>query len=188
MRWSLIWGLVVGWAVPVWALKPAPSSAVWGEYIDSLDSDRPMQIYTLGVDAGRPWGRLVEWLGAAQLLLVRGERIPEAWRGGGRFEADTVGAGFIGLGRLQWPTGPVRPFVEAGAGMLFSAGALPPGGTRWNFHQRWGWGLALRLQPTLWLGLSWRRLHLSNGKGFGHPDNPAYDGRGPTLELRRRQW
>ena len=69
--------------------------------------------------------------------------------------------------------------------MFLTTEAFPPGGTVWNFWTRWGAGVSIWVRDGLAVEVGVRRLHISNGKGFGHLHNPAYDGVGVVLGLRQ---
>ena len=121
-----------------------------------------------------------------KLALTTGRRFDEDDPGVPEREADGLGAGFLGL--LRWSPlrlSTVQPYVEASSGMVFTLEEFPPGGTVWNFWSRWGVGVSIGIRGELALVVGVRRVHISNGKGFGHPRNPAYDGAGVVVGLRR---
>jgi hypothetical protein len=100
-------------------------------------------------------------------------------------EVDTYGIGFAGFLRLDvFDFGFHSLFADGGVGMVFTTDAFPPEGTKWNFVQRYGGGLSVHLHEDASLVIGWRHMHVSNGKGFGHPRNPSYDGDGLFAGLR----
>lgn len=79
----------------------------------------------------------------------------------------------------------MRPYVEGSVGLALFAQRWPPKGTIWNFSRRYGLGLAVRPGRPWVLTLSWRHIHMSNGKGLG-PQNPAYGGHCWAFTVSRR--
>jgi hypothetical protein len=155
------------------------------EYFASEDSDRDIWVGTFGVDSSTEWLGFISLSGASHLMVARGMRFVETQTGIEEQDADTWGLGVFSTLRLGPHLGPITPFVEAGPGILYTSDEFPPGGTHWNFTQRYGFGAAIRLNRNLFLGISFRNLHVSNGKGFGHPRNPSFDGTGILVEFRR---
>lgn len=78
--------------------------------------------------------------------------------------------------------GPITPFVEGAFGAVYTSEDFPPDGTKWNYTQRYGVGLDVRVSEQIELALGYRHMHLSNGKGLG-PQNPSYDGDGLVLAV-----
>ncbi len=73
--------------------------------------------------------------------------------------------------KLDWTI-----FAEGGIGMLFSSGAVPPGGTDVNVLPTVGAGATFRLDDSgtrLIIGARWQ--HVSNARINGDSDNPAFD-------------
>ncbi len=167
--------------------KGAKTWAAYIEYYDSQDSDRDISIVQLNAETGFNLFRGFSINGNAYLMLTSGQRTLEDSIPVIKQKADVFGAGFLGF--LRWDVLRIQShslFVDAGAGMVFTNNAFPPGGTVWNFTQRYSLGLAIGLNENAKVLLGWRHIHISNGKGFGHPKNPAYDGNGPYLGLRFR--
>ncbi len=156
------------------------------EFVDSQDSDREIQMVTLGIGLGKELVRTLYGHVETKLALTTGTRFVEDGSAAAEREADGLGAGLLGL--LRWSPlrlWAVEPYVEASSGMVFTLEAFPPGGTVWNFWSRWGVGVSIGIRGKLALVVGVRRVHISNGKGFGHPRNPAYDGVGFVVGLRR---
>lgn len=159
-------------------------TAAYLEYYDSIDDDRDISILQLNGEAGLYLRYGLSLNGNAYLFLSRGRRIPDDVKPPVELDADVIGTGFNGFIRwdfLRW--GGHSLFVEGGAGMVFTADDFPPGGTPWNFSRRRGLGASIRLMKVRLLA-GWREMHISNGKGFGHPRNPAYDATGFYIGLR----
>jgi len=161
------------------------SGALLIEYFDGENSSAGSWAGTFGVDGSREWSGVVSLSGASHLLVARGVRLVETQSGTQAEDADTWGLGTFSLLRLGPHLGPITPFVEAGPGVLYTSGAFPPGGTHWNFTQRYGFGVSVRLSRGFRLGISSRHFHVSNGKGAGDSRNPSFDGTGVVIELRR---
>lgn len=68
-------------------------------------------------------------------------------------------------------------FAEAGIGFVTTSKDFPPLGTRWNFTQRYGFGMNIPINESLILIFGVRHMHISNGKGFVR-ENPQYNGNG----------
>ena len=166
--------------------RARPAQSITAEFFDSQDSDRDIQMVTLGLGLGKELVRTLYGHVGTKLALTTGTRFDEDGSEVTEREADGLGAGLLGL--LRWSPlrlSAVEPYVEASSGMVFTLEAFPPGGTVWNFWSRWGVGVSIGIRGELALVVGVRRLHISNGKGFGHPRNPAYDGAGFVVGLRR---
>ncbi len=73
-------------------------------------------------------------------------------------------------------------FINGTAGLLFTDGKFPSGGTSWNFMGRTDLGFTYRLQNQWHLIASISRLHVSNGKGLVR-ENPSFNGEGGYIGL-----
>lgn len=158
--------------------------AAYLEHYNSLDEDRDISITQVNVETGFYLLYGLSLNGNAYLFLAQGERIPDNVEPPVELNADVAGTGFNGF--VRWDFLRLNGhslFVEAGAGMVFTTDDFPPGGTSWNFSRRHGFGASIRLNKTR-IVAGWRDMHISNGKGFGHPRNPAFDGRGFYIGLR----
>ena len=145
--------------------------------------NRDIRVATLSVETERYLvGGL--WLrGALGLVFTEGVLRPDDGPQGVEREAEGVGLG--GGGFLRWRPVRVRrlaPFVEGGFGALFTTEAFPPGGTVWNFSQRYGLGIDVQITARLELAVAYRHVHFSNGKGLGS-QNPSYNGDGVMLAI-----
>ena len=165
--------------------EPLPQRAITAEFFVPEDRDnRDIRVATLSLEeeshlTGGLWLR-----GAAGVAFTEGVLVPDHDPPVVELEADGVGLG--GSGFLRWR--PVRvarvaPFVEVGFGVLLTTEEFPPSGTFWNFNQRYGPGVDLQLSDRLNVAIAYRHVHYSNGKGFGHPRNPSYDGDGVMFAI-----
>tara|TARA_B100000315_G_C14316184_1_gene468658 strand:- start:44 stop:625 length:582 start_codon:yes stop_codon:yes gene_type:complete len=159
--------------------------AIGVEYLVPEDEDnRDIRIATISV-AREHYLRWGLWLrGAVGMAFTEGVLIPDEGPQSVALEADGLGLG--GAGYLRWRpvTGDlIGPFVEGGLGMLFTTEPFPPGRTVWNFSPKYGLGAELDVSVRFNLVIAYRHVHFSNGKGFGHPRNPSYDGNGIVLAI-----
>ena len=149
------------------------------EYYDSENYDKDIQIISLNLDRGYYLFRNFSIVGGSSYLLTQGHRTELGRRGETQLSAQVVGAAlsaFIRLDVITYRNNSV--FIDGGFGLLLTAKEFPPGGTVWNFISRYGAGLSINLESQVNLMLGVRHIHISNGKGVGHPRNPAYDGNG----------
>jgi hypothetical protein len=159
-------------------------SVVHGTYLEyyfSEDADRHISVAQLNTEmAYFIWNRL-SVMTNAYLLIAKGQRIVEFKD----FDSERYGVGFAGFVRVDLFDFRFHSlFVDLGYGMVFTDKSFPPGGTKWNFTRRYGGGLTIKINPDARLMIGWRHMHISNGKGFGHPRNPAYDSNGLFGGLR----
>jgi hypothetical protein len=157
------------------------------EFYNSKDSDRDISLIQLNAEAGYYFLRGLSINGSLYLLFSNGHRIPDDVQPQVELNANAFGGGFSGF--LRWDV--LRffshsLFVDAGVGMVFTSKDFPPGGTCWNFTKRYGLGVTIGVNENTKVIVGWRDMHISNGKGFGHPKNPSYDSNGPYLGLRFR--
>jgi hypothetical protein len=90
---------------------------------------------------------------------------------------DSVGVGWEFVFRWyvlrgdSWAT-----YFDGGLGVLYSSEPFPAKGTRFNFTESLGLGLAKRVTAKLWLmaGTGW--AHISNADISGDGKNPGFDG------------
>jgi len=164
----------------------ARGSVVHGAYLEryfSENADRHISVTQLNVEMAYFILNGLSFLTNAYFLVAEGHRIVEFQN----LESERLGAGFAGFARLDVFDFRFHSlFFEVGYGMVFTNKGFPPQGTRWNFTRRYGGGLTIKIDPDARLVIGWRRMHVSNGKGFGHPQNPAYDGNGLFAGLRFR--
>jgi len=159
-------------------------SAVHGTYLEhyfSEDADRHISVTQLNTEmAYFIWNRL-SIMTNAYLLIAKGHRIVEFQD----LDSDRYGVGFAGFVRVDLFNFRFHSlFVDLGYGMVFTDKSFPPGGTKWNFTRRYGCGLTIKINTDAGLIIGWRFMHISNGKGFGHPRNPSLDSNGLFGGLR----
>jgi len=103
--------------------------------------------------------------------------------------ADSDAAGVKAGGRLRYnfpAVGPVRPFADAYAGVVWTPGSpFPAGGTAVNGQATWGGGVEVALDDRWAIETGYRQQHLSNGGGLVDY-NLAFNSHGPFVGLRRR--
>ena len=160
-----------------------PAQSITVEFVDSQDSDRDIQMVTLGLGLGKELVRTLYGHVGAKLALTTGTRFDEDDPGVPEREADGLGAGLLGL--LRWSPlrlSAVEPYVEVSLGMVFTLEEFPPGGTVWNFWSRWGVGVSIpdgekcrvrsRSAKYQWDGLTSgvanRHLHGTSGVAHRH--------------------
>jgi hypothetical protein len=91
--------------------------------------------------------------------------------------------GEAGLHLSPWPDGLFRPHVFASAGFWgFPSDPFIPGGSRYDFMTRGGFGLDVSASEHVIVGVELFAAHISNGQGLGE-QNPALDGRGAGVHL-----
>jgi hypothetical protein len=178
------------------AVGAVPSSAVdagketsgglFLEYFDSANSKRDIRVVNLGVStiSSLPWS--FYFRGGAHATLASGTTVMDGAQPAQDSEVETLGAGLTG--GFRWvpvKTAVVRPFIEAAFGVLYMSEEFPPGGTLWNFDQRYMAGILIDLGSDVVLEITVGRLHVSNGRRRGHPRNPSYDGNGFMIEISR---
>ena len=118
--------------------------------------------------------------GVLQFTLPRGERVVD----GKGMSANTFGTSTLGSVRLELLNLTNHNFyIETQQGMVFTLEPFPPGGTRWNFLVKYGFGYCINLAAKRYLQFGWRWIHISNGTGLV-PTNPAYDGSGIYIGFR----
>jgi hypothetical protein len=108
-------------------------------------------------------------------MLTNGHRIDRS-DSDRKLNADRLGVGLAGSIRFDV----IRKdrhnlFIAFRLGFLVCSDQLPPGGTFWNFTQRYVVGVSVRFLPNANLLLGINRLHISNA---GYKRNPSYNGNG----------
>lgn len=78
----------------------------------------------------------------------------------------------------------MRLFVDAEGDLIISDRPFPVRGTIYNFFLHAGGGVSLRVSDSYWIESAFRFAHISNGSCFC-AGNPAWNGRGLTIGLRR---
>lgn len=152
------------------------------EYYDSLSNERDIRVFTLNGEAGYFLSNTFALVGGAQLLLTEGERIIGTTQE--KLGADEVGLALSGTIRFHiMNRRKTRVFIDGSPGILYTSDEFPPRGTNWNFIGRLGVGVSTKISNKTDIMVGLRYLHISNGKGEGHPKNPAYDGIGGLIGI-----
>lgn len=150
------------------------------------DRFRPINITLLSLRASWQFHSDLEINAGGGLLVARGE-ISEPDAPLPR-DSDATGA-FLGGGLRYYPLrlGAAAAFIEGSLSFTWTAGTqFPDGGTGTNGLVQWGAGIRYDLGPDWALEGGYRQAHISNGAGLvAH--NPAWNGQGMFIGLRRRQ-
>jgi len=119
--------------------------------------------------------RVAPWFGHAIELNM------QQWSQG---EEGSIGGGLVSYGRWLVPlNAPVRPMIEGGAGVFFSADPFPADGTKFTFNLSTRLGLEVDLSESYRVRLLYGHVHHSNN-GIVLP-NPGIEAHGLTLALAR---
>ena len=163
---------------------PAFEGAVDAQYYAPIHDDRSVRSVFVDVAVGK---MLVPLLG---LSAYAGLTFTHAWgsivqlgEGFQPYELATsaVGVGPMGLVRIQpLRLGPVAAGLDAVGSLIVYDKHFPPGGDVYNFSWRIGPSVGVALGERLTAVAGFRWMHVSNGQGLG-PQNPSYEGRGPSL-------
>ncbi|WP_289644997.1 hypothetical protein [Maribacter aestuarii] len=149
------------------------------EYVDSFSADKDIDLYSFRLGYGSLLFKNVVFFGTLNisgtsgLLKIENEDTTEI------LNAESFGFGTSFLFRwyfVQFKN--ISLFLDVGAGLLYSFQSFPPKGTKLNFTTRPGGGLAININSRTQLLGGINRFHLSNGQGYNHPFNPAFDGLG----------
>ncbi len=158
--------------------------ALGGEVSLNQDPDRDITIFLVTAEGTDPVSNWFSLTGGVSVLGVIGDKMQDDSLPPVTLDASTIGVRLLAGGQFNpFQLGRVRPYAELGIGTVFSAQEFPPGGTFWNFTQRWGIGIEVGNPVTTRLRVAFYRTHISNGKGFGHPRNPSFDGRGVLVSF-----
>jgi hypothetical protein len=147
------------------------------------DRDIDLQVATLGVGAHMKHGWEFQFGGS--LLRAHGYRTLPSGAPNPQVASSAQGLGvgpsvrwnFLQLSRF-------RSFVEAGADFLLFDRPWPTYGTVNDFFFRAGGGVSVRVGTSYWIESTFHWAHISNGECLCG-SNPAWDGRGLSLGLRR---
>jgi len=155
--------------------KVSSFQSTFVEYFSSEDPDRDINIVNLNFERGRYVLKPLSLSGGVHLMLANGHRI-DGRDSDRKLNADRLGVGLAGTMGLDV----IRKdghnlFVAFRLGFLLCSDQLPPGGTFWNFTQRYVAGVSIRFLTNTNLLLGVNRLHISNA---GYKRNPSYDGNG----------
>lgn len=193
-RTVIVVAFVINWMMPGLVIASSDStqtkpffgsgSIVHGAYIEhysSEDADRNISVTQLNTEmAYFVWNRF-SVITNAYLMVAKGHRTANFQD----FDSNRYGVGFAGFVRADVFDFKYHSFfVDLGVGMVFTNKDFPPSGTPWNFTRRYGGGIAIKIDRDMRLVIGWRDMHVSNGKGFGHPKNPAFDSNGLFAGLR----
>ena len=72
--------------------------------------------------------------------------------------------------------------LDASGSFILYSRDFPAGGDPYNFMWRAGPTLKCAFGDNMFIGISYQRMHVSNGQGLG-PQNPSYDGQGVRLQV-----
>jgi hypothetical protein len=92
----------------------------------------------------------------------------------------------IGVRARAYHRGRISAFVQADAGISYTAVAAPPRGTRFNYLAIGGAGVMVRVRPSLHLYSTLQLIHLSNAKLEGPARNPDLEAIGPSIGMTLR--
>jgi hypothetical protein len=81
-------------------------------------------------------------------------------------------------------------FIDLSGGILYKFDSFPTQGIKLDFTARPALGLAAQLNSTTQLSVGINRFHLSNGQGYKHPNNLAFDALGifATVMFRGKKY
>jgi hypothetical protein len=149
------------------------------EYVDSFSANKDIELYSFRMGYGSLLFKKVAFFGTLNITGTRGFLKIENENTSEILNAESLGIGTSFLFRwyfVQFKN--IYLFLDVGAGMLYTFQSFPPKGTKLNFTTRPGSGLAIHLNSKIQLLGGINRFHLSNGQGYNHPYNPAFDGLG----------
>lgn len=189
MRLKLLVAILLGWVSLVQAQDLKKDQEVYSrdiekgsnfrttfvEYFFAEDPKRDINIVNLNFEKGRYFLNPLSLSGGVHLMLASGHRID---RGDSeqKLNADRLGVGFASSIRFDIiQKDRHNLFIAFRLGFLLCSDQLPPGGTFWNFTQRYVVGVSVRFLSNANLILGVNRLHISNA---GYKRNPSYNGNG----------
>ena len=145
------------------------------EYFFAEDPKRDINIINLNFERGQYVLKPLSLSGGVHLMLTSGHRIDRD-DSDRKLNADRLGAGFASSIRFDIiQKDRHNLFIAFRLGFLVCSDQLPPGGTFWNFTQRYVLGVSVRFLTNANLLLGVNRLHISNA---GYKRNPSYNGNG----------
>ena len=119
--------------------------------------------------------RVAPWFGHAIELNM------QQWSQG---DEGSIGGGLVSYGRWLVPLkAPVRPMIEGGSGLFFSADPFPADGTKFTFNLSTRLGLEIDVSDAYRMRVLYGHVHHSNN-GIVLP-NPGIEAHGLTLALAR---
>ncbi len=89
----------------------------------------------------------------------------------------------IGVRGRVYRRGPVSTFIQADAGISYTAIATPPRGTRFNYLLMGGGGAMVRVRPRVHFVSTLLVIHISNANIKGPGRNPDIEAIGASLGL-----
>lgn len=151
-------------------------------YLDFFYSEKPDRKISV-INLNKEWGYYIlkplSLIGGYHVLHTSGYRLKRDEPGWMKVDASVMGLGLAGTVRFDLVSiNRFGVFIDAGLGFLICSDEFPPGGTFWNFTQRYTVGVSVRFSKNMKLLLAGRHLHVSNG---GYYRNPSYDGKGPFV-------
>jgi len=139
------------------------------------DPKRDINIINLNFERGRYFLKPLSLSGGVHLMLTNGHRIDRS-DSDRKLNADRLGMGLASSIRFDVVQKDRHNlFIAFRLGFLLCSDQFPPGGTFWNFTQRYVIGVSVRFLGNRNLLFGVNRLHISNG---GYKRNPSYNGNG----------
>tara|TARA_R110001592_G_scaffold304426_1_gene576894 strand:+ start:4968 stop:5588 length:621 start_codon:yes stop_codon:yes gene_type:complete len=159
------------------------------EYVSGFDTS--IEAYSFRIGYGSVLSKNLTIYGLLDLSTTNGFQVLKQDDDTQKIRAESFGTGTSFL--LRWHCiriAGIRLFIDLSGGILYTFKSFPPEGTNLNFTARPGVGLAVHLNSITKLSIGVNRFHLSNGQGFKHPQNPAFDGLGifATVAFRGKKY
>lgn len=151
------------------------------EIYESEDAHQPMTLFQFNSETSY---YLLDGFALTGALFIL---YPHGYRFDGFIDYEvrnTIGIG--GILMMRWEFVQLfghNLFAETGFGILTTNKDFPPFGTRYNFTQRYGFGMNIPLNKNIILVFGVRHVHISNGKGFVR-ENPQFNGNGAFLGIK----
>lgn len=149
------------------------------ESVTSLHEEKNINVYAFRLGYGSFFLQNVAVLGTLDVSGTTGFLTVDTVSNTEDFNAESFGLGTSFL--LRWyfvQFKSISLFLDLDAGIRYTFKSFPPKGTKLNFTTRPGFGISIRTNRNLNLIAGLNRFHLSNGQGYHHPNNPAFDGLG----------
>ncbi|SFR66257.1 acyloxyacyl hydrolase [Maribacter stanieri] len=123
------------------------------------------------------------------LSITNGFQVVRTFENSAKIRQENFGLGTSFL--LRWyplHLGKMKVFIDVGGGILYTFERFPYQGTKLNFTARPGVGIAMHFDDNKQIVFGINRFHLSNGLGYNHPSNPAFDGLGlfTSIVIRKK--
>jgi hypothetical protein len=157
------------------------------EHVSGFDSS--LECYSLRAGYGSMLLKNLTISSFLDLSTTNGFQVVRTFENSAKIKQENFGLGTSFL--LRWyplHLGKMKIFIDVGGGILYTFERFPYQGTKLNFTARPGVGLAIHFNENKQIVLGINRFHLSNGLGYNHPTNPAFDGLGlfASLVLRKK--